>query len=89
MEELTCERLQDNLRRLKLVRAAEVFDTVAGQAEVQKTSYLSFLDHLLEEEVAAKEKRRIQTALKIAGCPLPRRSKSTTSASILISTRSR
>jgi DNA replication protein DnaC len=69
MEELTCERLQDNLRRLKLVRAAEVLDTVAGQAEAQKTSYLSFLDHLLEEEVAAKEKRRIQTALKIAGLP--------------------
>jgi len=69
MEELTCERLQDNLRRLKLVRAAEVLDTVAEKAEVEKSSYLSFLDHLLEEEVAAKEKRRIQTALKIAGLP--------------------
>lgn len=69
MEELTCERLQDNLRRLKLVRAAEVLDTVAGRAEAEKTSYLAFLDHLLEEEVAAKEKRRIQTALKIAGLP--------------------
>ena len=69
MEQLTCERLQDNLRRLKLVRAAEVLDTVAEKAEAQKTSYLAFLDHLLEEEVAAKEKRRIQTALKIAGLP--------------------
>jgi DNA replication protein DnaC len=69
MEQLTYERLQDNLKRLKLIRASEVLDHVAGQAEQSKVSYLSFLDHLLEEEVAAKEKRRIQTAMKIAGLP--------------------
>jgi DNA replication protein DnaC len=69
MEQLTCERLQDNLKRLKLVRAAEELETVAAQSEEHKSSYLSFLDHLLEEEVAAMEKRRIQTALKIAGLP--------------------
>lgn len=69
MEQLTCERLQDNLKRLKLIRAAEVLDTVVNHAEEGKSSYLGFLDRLLEEEVAAKEKRRIQTALKIAGLP--------------------
>ncbi len=69
MEQLTCERLQDNLKRLKLIRAAEVLDTVFTHAEEGKSSYLGFLDRLLEEEVAAKEKRRIQTALKIAGLP--------------------
>lgn len=69
MEQLTCERLQENLTRLKLVRAAEVLETVAEKAEENHGSYLSFLDHLLEEEVAAREKRRIQTALKIAGLP--------------------
>lgn len=67
MEQLTSERLQDNLSRLKLSRAAEVLDTVAQQAKETKSSYFSFLDHLLEEEVAAKEKRRIQTAMKTAG----------------------
>lgn len=69
MEQLTCERLEENLMRLKLVRAAEVLETIAGQAGENQASYLSFLDHLLEEEVAAREKRRIQTALKIAGLP--------------------
>jgi DNA replication protein DnaC len=69
MEQLTCERLQDNLKRLKLIRAAEVLDTVVTHAEEGKSSYLGFLDRLLEEEVAAKEKRRILTALKIAGLP--------------------
>lgn len=70
MEQLTSERLQDNLLRLKLSRAAEVLDTVAEQAQENKSSYFSFLDHLLEEEVAAKEKRRIQTAMKTAGLPV-------------------
>lgn len=69
MERLTYERLQENLNRLKLTRAAEVLDTIVSQSESNSGSYLSFLDHLLEEEVAAKEKRRINTAMKIAGLP--------------------
>jgi DNA replication protein DnaC len=69
MEQLTSERLRDNLSRLKLTQAAEVLDTVAEQAKESKSSYFAFLDHLLEEEVAAKEKRRIQTAMKTAGLP--------------------
>ena len=69
MEQLTYERLQENLKRLKLSRAAEILDTVVAQSEKNDGSYLSFLDHLLEEEVAAKEKRRVHTAMKIAGLP--------------------
>ena len=69
MEQLTSERLQDNLSRLKLTRAAEVLETVAEQAKEKKSSYFAFLDHLLEEEVGAKEKRRIQTAMRTAGLP--------------------
>ena len=69
MEQLTYERLQENLNRLKLTRAAEVLDTIVSHAEKSEGSYLSFLDHLLEEEVAAKEKRRITTAMKTAGLP--------------------
>ena len=69
MEQLTSERLQDNLQRLKLSRAAEVLDTIAWEAEANKSSYLAFLDHLLEEEVAAKDTRRVQTAMKTAGLP--------------------
>jgi len=70
MEQLTYERLQDNLVRLKLTRASEVLDQIVAQSEENKGSYLSFLDHLLEEEVAAKEKRRIHTAMKTAGLPM-------------------
>ena len=69
MEQLTGERLQDNLLRLKLSRAAEVLDDIVRTAEENKTSYMAFLDHLLEEEVAAKDGRRVQTAMKTAGLP--------------------
>jgi DNA replication protein DnaC len=69
MEQLTYERLQDNLKRLKLTRATEILETIVQQSEKNNHSYLAFLDHLLEEEVAGKEKRRINTALKRAGLP--------------------
>lgn len=69
MEQLTIERLHDNLSRLKLSRAAEILDAIVDQANERKSSYLGFLDHLLEEEVAAKEGRKIQTAMKTAGLP--------------------
>jgi len=69
MEQLTYERLQDNLKRLKLNRAAEILDAVLAHSEKTDGSYLTFLDQLLEEEVAAKEKRRITAAMKTAGLP--------------------
>ncbi|OCC15881.1 Mobile element protein [Dissulfuribacter thermophilus] len=69
MEQLVYERLQENLKRLKLNRIQEVLETVEANSKKNKSSYLSFLDHLLEEEVAAREKRRIQTAMKTAGLP--------------------
>ncbi|MEW6685564.1 MAG: IS21-like element helper ATPase IstB [Candidatus Edwardsbacteria bacterium] len=70
MDQLINDRLQENLGRLNLIRAAEILDAIAMKAETEKASYLAFLDHLLEEEVAAKDKRRIQTAMKTAGLPV-------------------
>jgi DNA replication protein DnaC len=69
MEQLITDRLRDNLARLKLNRASEVLQAIAEQAEADNRSYLAFLDQLLEEEVAVKEKRRFETAMKTAGLP--------------------
>jgi len=69
MEQLICDRLRDNLNRLKLNQAASMLDDILHQAETDQSSYMAFLDHLLEEEVAAKDKRRVQTAMKTAGLP--------------------
>jgi DNA replication protein DnaC len=69
MEQLTYERLKENLAKLKLARMSEVLDDIVSAAERDKTSYLSFLDRLFEEEVAAKEKRRVDMAMRMAGLP--------------------
>ena len=66
---LGMERIETTLVRLKLSRIYEILGSLAKTAEEQGKSYLSFLDELLEEEVAAKEQRRIETALKISGLP--------------------
>lgn len=70
MEQLTFDRLQENLKRLKLFKAVEILDDVATFSQANGASYLSFLDQLLEEEVAAKDKRRVDIAMKIAGLPM-------------------
>ena len=66
---LIMDRIESNLIRLKLSKISEVIADIAKSAEEQSKSYLSFLDDLLEEEVMAKEQRRIETALKISGLP--------------------
>ena len=68
-ETLVAERIESNLNRLRLPRIREILAKVIKSAEQKGSSYLSFLDELLEEEVAAKEQRRIETALKISGLP--------------------
>jgi DNA replication protein DnaC len=52
-----------------LARIREILQGVIKSAEDQGKSYLSFLDDLLEEEVAQKEQRRVEIALKISGLP--------------------
>ncbi len=66
---LILDRIESNLTRLRLPRIREILTHVLKTAETQDRSHLSFLDELLEEEVAHKEQRRIETALKISGLP--------------------
>ena len=68
-ESLVLERLQSNLSRLRLPRIGAMLPDMASTAQEQGKSYLAFLDELLEEEVAQKEQRRIDTLLKLSGLP--------------------
>lgn len=68
-EQLLLERLQHNLSRLRLPRVQAVLLDVVQTAEAQSHSALQVLDALLEEEVACKEQRRLDTALRISGLP--------------------
>ena len=66
---LVMQRIESNLARLRLPAISQILDQVIKAAERKGKSYLSFLDELLEEEVAQKEQRRVETALKISGLP--------------------
>lgn len=68
-EEIILDRLTANLERLRLARTKAVLLDVMDTAQAQSMSYLQMLDALLEEEVACKEQRRIDTALKVSGLP--------------------
>src|SRR5580658_319318 len=68
-EQLVLDRLQSNLARLRLPRVAQVLLEVVESATTQGQSHLQVLDALLEEEVACKEQRRLDTTLKISGLP--------------------
>ena len=69
MSTLALDRIQSSLTRLKLSRMGEILGQVIKTSEEEGKSYLSFLEELLEEEVACKEQRRVETALKISGLP--------------------
>jgi DNA replication protein DnaC len=68
-DQLVLDRLQTNLSRLRLPRVASVLLDVVQSGEAQGHSHLQVLDALLEEEVACKEQRRLDTTLKISGLP--------------------
>ncbi|MEW6300142.1 MAG: IS21-like element helper ATPase IstB [Thermodesulfobacteriota bacterium] len=69
MQELTWERIGQHLDRLGLTHIkASCADTLQG-AEQEAWGHLQLLDRLPEEEIAAREERRIKNALKLAAFP--------------------
>ena len=68
-ERFVCDRLADNLTRLRLPRTREVLPELVKAAESESWSYLTLLDRLLDEEVVHKEQKRITTVLRTSGLP--------------------
>jgi DNA replication protein DnaC len=66
---LVLDRIQSSLTRLKLPRMGDILERVMKTSEDAGRSYFAFLDELLEEEVACREQRRVETSLKISGLP--------------------
>lgn len=68
-EQMIMERLYDNLTLLRLSGISSILAEITKTAETESWSYLALLDRLLEEEVAQKNQRRIDRALKLSGLP--------------------
>jgi DNA replication protein DnaC len=70
MSALIHARVVEQLVRLRLRYVAERLDAVLGEAARTEPTYLDFLDHVLREEVEAKQRTRVSMGLKIAHFPV-------------------
>lgn len=66
---LTYLQVRENLERLKLTTAVTVLDRLADEASKGQWSYTEFLGKLLEEEMAARQERRLVTKQRMAHFP--------------------
>lgn len=69
MSDLVHARVVDNLTRLRLGHVAQCIDALLSEAAKADTTYLDFLDRVLGEELARKQRRRISMHVKIAHFP--------------------
>ena len=67
--ELTYLEVQENLQKLKLTQAASALDRLAEEAAQGEWSYTEFLGRLLEEEMAARQERRLAVKQRLAHFP--------------------
>ena len=72
MTDITYDRVQHYLGRLKLNRIAEQLDPLAEQAAKEEWTYLTFLEHILDAEVSARYARDVVMKTKLAHFPFPK-----------------
>lgn len=63
------ERLRGNLKRLGLHAIVDLFEREAHKAAKTKQSYVGFLDHLVDEELAQKADRSVNARISRARFP--------------------
>lgn len=69
MTAFTADRIADHLERLGLRHLKAVFPDTLRQAEAEQWGTVQLIDRLLDHELAAREDRRVQAALKLAAFP--------------------
>jgi DNA replication protein DnaC len=66
---LTYLAVQENLERLKLTQALSTLDRIAEEAAQGQWSYIEFLGKLLEDEMAARQERRLAIRQRMSRFP--------------------
>ena len=69
MSEITRARVEENLIRLRLGHIAERIDAMLSEAARNEPTYLDFIDGLLKEETASKQRKRVAMGIQIAHFP--------------------
>lgn len=72
MTDLTYDRVQGHLQRLKLSRIAEQLDPLAEEAAKEGWTYLAFLERILDAEVSARYTHEVVIKTRLAHFPFPK-----------------
>jgi DNA replication protein DnaC len=69
MNKTTPEQVRDALSKLKLDQMAETLEALCEMASKESWAYLDFLSRLLDEELSAREQRRLSMNTRLAHLP--------------------
>ncbi len=69
MNDLTLDRILEHCQKLGLQHVQSSLSETLSRAEQEEWGQVRLLDHLLEEEITARESRRIRAGLKLAAFP--------------------
>ena len=69
MNEITYERLKENLSNLNMKNTLTIIDNYLEKALHDKTNIIDILDYLLMEEAKFKKKRAVESQIQMSGFP--------------------
>ena len=69
MSQLTHARVLESLKKLYMGHVAERLDAALADAARHEPTYLDFLDKLLNDELASKQRKRVAMGIQIAHFP--------------------
>ena len=69
MNEITYERVKENLSALGMKNTLEIIDNYLEMAIKEKINVVDVLDHILTSEARAKKKRAVESQIQMSGFP--------------------
>ena len=70
MNELTMDRLRENLESLKMKNTLEILDNYLERAVAEKLNIVDVLDHIFAEEAKSKRRRAYEKPVQMSGFPI-------------------
>ena len=70
MNELTMDRLKENLESLKMKNTLEILDNYLERAVAEKLNIVDVLDHIFAEEAKSKRRRAYEKQVQMSGFPI-------------------
>ena len=70
MNELTMDRLRENLESLKMKNILEILDNYLERAVAEKLNIVDVLDHIFTEEAKPKRRRAYEKQVQMSGFPI-------------------